>query len=343
MQEFFDYKIKDTSLINNGQDNTLRAYFHDQKWKMVEDLESKDDYINIPLSDETKENFKEFYKNEFFEFIHTKLNSPVVVSEFVYKNDEYFKNNPYASNTKKPKNDKKYDEYIYNKYSKPFDFSEKKKIKESQSSFNNYDFVQFKCVMQEMYDNLTDPLNLQNNRLPIEQFSRQVEYYGIQKEISNVTWNDFRQFLEQENTIKMYYELIDFYNKNFVKIKTRTLDKDLELNEYDVNRVLNYLTTFLGSFRVAQYSDYSEEKYKEGTILDLFMFREQSIDIFSNHSYDEDIYYNNQYDTDLDQTQQENLSKNPEIQQELKLVCFSNYDINRLFGDNNTLNKIMDI
>jgi hypothetical protein len=98
---------------------------------MVEDLEEKDDYVNIPLTDETKEKFKEFYKNEFFEFIHTKLNSPVVVSEFKYKDDEYFKNNPYISNTKKTKNDKKYDEYIYNKYSKPFDFSEKKKINES--------------------------------------------------------------------------------------------------------------------------------------------------------------------------------------------------------------------
>jgi len=103
---------------------------------MVEDLEEKDDYVNIPLTDETKENFKEFYKNEFFEFIHAKIKSPVVVSEFVYKDDDYFKNNPYKSNTKKTKN-----KPVYDKYNRPFDFTEKEKVKESYSRFNNYDFV----------------------------------------------------------------------------------------------------------------------------------------------------------------------------------------------------------
>jgi hypothetical protein len=52
-------------------------------------------------------------------------------------------------------------------------------------------------------------------------------------------------FLKQDNTIKMYNELIDFYNKNFCKIKTREIGKDFGLNKNDVSSVLNYLISFL--------------------------------------------------------------------------------------------------
>jgi hypothetical protein len=61
---------------------------------MVDDLKENNNYEYITLTDDTKERFKEFYKNEFFEWIHSKLKSPIVVSEFEYKENSIRINNP---------------------------------------------------------------------------------------------------------------------------------------------------------------------------------------------------------------------------------------------------------
>lgn len=329
MQDFVDYKIKDTSLINSGEDNTIRVYTHNQKWKIVEDLEQNNvDNKNIILDEETKKRFKEFYKKEFIDLVHYKISGEVIVSDLELIEDTV---------------------YQYN---------------------DNYDWLQFKCIMQEKQEYGFG--ELKDFKLPVEQFTRQIEFLGIQEEIKDVSWNDYRQFLESDVAKEMYSELIDYFNRNFKKSwNEEPYSKELSENNVIDNSTKIYL--FLKDFRQDYNSSYPQVKYKETSILDLFRFSDYSIDIFSNSTISDDYYYksgplhiqnngtfkpvtdemlrpwkfkeqyNDNDDNDIYQQEADNTQKNPEILQDKKIVCFSNYDINKLFGNNKLLEQIMDI
>lgn len=317
MQDYIEYKIKDRTLVNEDQPNVIRIYPHDKKWKLKEDIEKLKDsdiYEDIPLTKETKEKFKEFYIKKFFEIAHTKLIKEKSASEFEYKDDM---------------------------------------IHEDKDDF---DWVSFKCFYFDYNDEdlkqddtesfyFSEPLY--EKQLPIDFYKRldnilqdQTEmYFGLKKDqVSDGVINEKQALNFIKNNKTKIDEIINFYVKNLSD------DKDAEqLNKNDkptqIFSNLRLISKTLRNFS----KDVNHFEQKEGTIIDFFAFRDFSIDVFSSRTLDENIYQQYKKDKDLDQLEANSIQLNPELQQDIKLICFSKYDINRLFGDNETLNKIMEL